>query len=99
MTFREILDWWAYYELEPWGPLRTELQLAQIATITANVHRDRRRRSRPYRLTDFQVPLHAMVQEPGSGVPHADVLLAKVRAINAALGGVDRLGERNGDGR
>lgn len=49
----EFSEWIAYESLEP-DPATWTMQLvAQLLALTANVHRDPRRQSRPYQPADF----------------------------------------------
>jgi hypothetical protein len=55
---RELTEWQAFYELEPWGEKRGEdlawYQFGEVMALIANVNRDTKKRSRPYEGTDFR---------------------------------------------
>lgn len=38
MTMRECRLWSALYDIDPWGPERMELMLAQMCAVIANAH-------------------------------------------------------------
>lgn len=43
----------AYYSIEPWGPERAELSIATLTSLTANVHRDAKKRPEAFTAKDF----------------------------------------------
>lgn len=45
MTHRELVEWAAYYQTEPWGEQRADLRAGVIAATVANVHRPKGRRA------------------------------------------------------
>lgn len=47
------MEWAAFYNLEPFGDARASLNAGVIAATIANVHRDKKKRSRPFLATDF----------------------------------------------
>jgi hypothetical protein len=50
---REIAEWMAFASLEPFGEERADLRAGIIASVLANIHRDRKRRPEPFSPTDF----------------------------------------------
>lgn len=55
---RELTEWMAFYSLEPWGSQIDDDRAGVIAATVANVHRDPKKRSRPYEATDMIPPRH-----------------------------------------
>lgn len=53
MGHGEFVEWQAYYQIEPFGHARADLQSATIATLIANAHRDTKKRPKSYSLKDF----------------------------------------------
>lgn len=51
MTSRELNEWMAFYEAEPFGMKREDDRAAIVAATVANVHRGKGQRA--YRLSDF----------------------------------------------
>jgi hypothetical protein len=51
MSARELDDWAAYWQVEPWGPFRDNLHAGLIASVIANVYR--RKGSRAFTWVDF----------------------------------------------
>jgi hypothetical protein len=43
----------AFAKLEPFGEQRADLRMAIQAALLANIHRDKKRRSEPYKPADF----------------------------------------------
>jgi hypothetical protein len=41
MSSREFVEWLAYYELEPFGPMRDNIHSGQIASLIYNSNRQR----------------------------------------------------------
>lgn len=87
MSASEFLDWQVYYQLEPFGELRADLRSGTIAATIANIHRDRKKRKKPYSARDF-MPGYELTAQPKQALS-ADGLLQKVAMINEALGGKD----------
>lgn len=53
MSSREFTEWAAFARLDPFGPARADLRMANIMALTAEIHRDRKRRGRPYTPAEF----------------------------------------------
>ena len=53
LSERELQEWMIYYSLEPWGPERADLNSGIIASTIANVNRDSKVRSEPFKAEDF----------------------------------------------
>jgi len=52
-TSRELTEWMAFFELEPWGSEIEDYRFGVVASTIANVNRDPKKRSKPYEPTDF----------------------------------------------
>ena len=50
MTWTQLREWMAFYELDPWGGPRGDLQAAIVASTMANLWRQK---GRAYRVADF----------------------------------------------
>lgn len=50
---RELTEWMAYYEVEPWGSEIDDHRFGTVASTIANVNRDPKKRSQPYKPNDF----------------------------------------------
>lgn len=75
----------AYYELEPFGQERGDLQAAIVASTVANVNRDPKK-SKPFKPADFLPNFEKQHKEK----PTWQALLEKVRMLNAAFGGREK---------
>lgn len=53
MSWAQLAEWQAYASIDPFGESRADLRSAQICAILANVNRDPKRRSQPYKVEDF----------------------------------------------
>lgn len=61
MSSRELSEWMAFYELEPFG--NDWHQTGTIASVIANVNRDPKKRATPFEAEDF-IPRKA-AEPPG----------------------------------
>lgn len=103
ISSRELTEWQAYYNLEPWGEERADLRSAIVASTVANtglIFVDRKHRRRQYKVDDFMPDFGA--REDGGGEvlvamdPEIDKAeenwrrqLALVEQLNVAFGGKD----------
>lgn len=83
ISSRELSEWLAYAQVEPFGPERADLRAGIIAATVANAHRDKKKKARPYQAKDF-TPRFGQRRERSP-----ETLLQKVEMINALLGGKD----------
>ena len=82
ISSRELSEWMVYERIAgPLGPVRGDYHAAQIAATLQNVNRGKRGKAR----TLDDVRLRWDAREPVS----PEELYAKVRRINAGLGGTD----------
>lgn len=64
VSSRELTEWMAFYQLEPWGTEIWDFRAGLIAAAVANAHRGRK--TRPFRPTDFMPHWDEPVQEEQS---------------------------------
>jgi hypothetical protein len=55
LTARQLTEWMAYYQLEPWGDLNHDRRMATLTALTANAHRDPKKRPEPFSSEDFML--------------------------------------------
>lgn len=79
LSARELDEWVAFFELEPFGDTRGDIQMAQLCTLVANIARDRRQRA--YRIKDF------LLRWEGDPQPALAEQWRVIEMWNAALGG------------
>jgi len=53
ISSRELAEWMAYAQLEPFGEERADLRAGIVAATVANTARDPRKRARPFAARDF----------------------------------------------
>ena len=70
MSSREFAEWYAYAQIEPFGPARADLRIALLTALTAEIHRDPKKRSKPYTVTDF-MPFWQEPEEEEEAEPSA----------------------------
>lgn len=63
MTAKQWNGWIRYYQRQPFGPVRSDLAVAQLSALTANIHRDPKKRSHPYKAADFMPYVHTRGSE------------------------------------
>jgi hypothetical protein len=65
LSFRELIEWAAYYRIEPWGEERADLRSGVVAATVANANRGKKQK--PFTPTDF-MPLAEKRPEPAMNV-------------------------------
>jgi hypothetical protein len=55
ISHAELMEWVEYCRVEPFGDWRADVRNAQLASVIANVNRDRKKRSEPYSIKDFML--------------------------------------------
>ena len=86
-TSAELTEWIAFYQLEPFGPERGDLQAGIVAATVANVNRDAKKQKKPYSAQDF-MPKFEGAGSKGPKSP--EELQRKWDLVIAAFGGQDR---------
>lgn len=76
----EFAAWLAFYQVEPFGEMRADLRAALGATLTANAHRNVKKRKRPFEIGDFLFEFWKRDRPATSGV-----MMAKFRALTGDL--------------
>lgn len=82
---KELTEWMAFYQLEPWGADVDDWRAGMIASTVANVHRDPKKRREPFSPQDF-MPQRAEVAQEQRPEDHEAIL----RLWQRALQGVTR---------
>lgn len=84
MPYREFLEWVAFYQIEPWGDVRGDMQTALLAGLTANIHRDRKKQSKAFTPADFMPDFWRKTQGASS---RAAAVAGKAMAIFGQMTG------------
>jgi hypothetical protein len=53
MDMETFMDWRRHFHHAPWGEARGDLRMSILASLTANAHRDPKKRSKAYQPKDF----------------------------------------------
>ena len=87
---RELAEWLAYAQLEPFGEPRADLRAGIVASTIANTHRDPKVRKRPFEPQEF-VPDFAEQWRQAHRPPEPPhiKMLRMVEMLNEAFGGQD----------
>ena len=83
LTADEIIDWLAYYSIEPFGERRADWRMASIMALIANANRDPKKRRRPFRPDDF-------LPKPPKPPPTPEEVAAKTQSILSRYRGRNR---------
>lgn len=86
VSSREFAEYWALYQLDPWGPERDDLRAGIVASTVANVNRDRRKRPRPYTPQEFMPKLVEATADAEETVDPAEIA-RRVSEVMRGLGG------------
>jgi len=55
ITENELVEWMAFYQIDPFGEWREDLRNAQLCALLAEINRDRKKKSSPYKIADFML--------------------------------------------
>lgn len=72
LTAKQLNEWYAYMNIEPFGEFRQELRHGQAQAMLANINRDTKQRSEPFTAIDFM----NFVEQ----VPEKELTLAEIEA-------------------
>jgi hypothetical protein len=82
----EFTEWMAYYQLEPFGDTVADLRHGTACALLANVNRDPKTHSEPFKADDF-IYWSSAVPEPEEALLLADPV-AQSNLIRAAIFGI-----------
>jgi len=54
LTAKQLNEWFAYMNIEPFGSIWDDIRHAQIQAMTANLNRDSKAKPEPYNADDFR---------------------------------------------
>lgn len=69
MGSAEFAAWLAFYQVEPFGDLRDDMRMALVATLTANAHRNVKKKREPFELSDFMFEFWKRGEGRGARAP------------------------------
>lgn len=87
ISSRELSEWMAYAEVEPFGEERADLRSGIIASTVANTARDPKKRKQPYTADEFMPQFHTEQPEPKRATLEQQI--AFLELFNVAFGGKD----------
>jgi hypothetical protein len=87
ISSRELSEWAAYFELEPFGEERADVRAALVAATVANTARDPKKRRRAFQVQEFMPRFERKPKQTW------EEQLALVEMFNVALGGRDLRGK------
>lgn len=73
---RELTEWAAFFDVEPWGCAEEDWRMGTVAAVIANVNRDAKKYPKPFEASDFAPRLRRQEQVEVEQTPedHARVL-------------------------
>lgn len=71
----ELTEWMTFYAKEPFGDRRSDIQSAQICALLANINRNPKKRSQPYRIGEYM--LFQEKEEPKKQSPEEVIAIFK----------------------
>lgn len=89
ISSRELTEWMAFAQVEPFGEAREDMRAALIASTIANTARDKKKRRKPYQPEEFMKALPRFRDEAQGERQTWQDHLRIVTMWNAALGGKD----------
>jgi hypothetical protein len=89
VSSRELSEWQAYYQVEPFGPWRDDLRAGVQTALIANAIRPKG--AKEYKPADFVL----VFKEPK---PNGERMLEIARTLNAMLGGTENLKKKKAQG-
>lgn len=84
ISSRELTEWQAFYQLEPFGEERDDLRSGIVASTVANTARDPKQHREPFLPRDF---MPKFGDEDEEVEVDQEALWAKVNAVMFAIGG------------
>ena len=83
---RELTEWAAYYELEPWGTEVEDYRIASVQAMMANINRDPKKKSTPFTPDDFMPKREQPEIEEQAWEEQADILAAWAKVWDSNFG-------------
>jgi hypothetical protein len=64
LSLKQLIEWIAYFELEPRESKRADYRAASVVAAVYNVNRDTKKRRSPYKITDFVLQFSEGDEQP-----------------------------------
>jgi hypothetical protein len=77
LTAKQLNEWFAYMNIEPFGTIWEDIRHGQIQSMTANLNRDSKAKPEPYTCNDFR---NFKEREEVVKVEDPDILSAQIRS-------------------
>jgi hypothetical protein len=83
---QELSEWMAYFDREPFGEGVAWLRHGLAQAMQANIHRDAKKRTKPFEAADFMLPERRTASdEDGRDLSAAHSIEAMARWMNASM--------------
>lgn len=64
ISLAQLLEWIAFYELEPFGELRQDFRMAHTMALMANLNRNHEKQPEPFKLSQFMLKFDGELPAP-----------------------------------
>ena len=89
ISSRELTEWIAYANVEPFGEDRADIRAALIAAVIAETVRDKKKRRKPFTPAEFVKMLPRFEEEKRRPRQTMEEQIRIVEMLNVAFGGQD----------
>lgn len=88
ISSRDFAEYWAHFELEPWGLEREDLRAGIVASTIANANRNAKKHPKPYTADQFTpvVPVLADLDEDDADEDDIAEHARRIDELMASLG-------------
>lgn len=69
ISARQMTEWMAFEQIDPFGEKRADYRAASIVQIIANVNRDTKKRPKPYKIEEFLLKFERDARAPKRQTP------------------------------
>lgn len=90
ISHRQLIEWMAYYNLNPFGEERADTRAGIVASTVAEVKRNRKKRSKPYGPQDFMIDYGKRRRKRQTVAEQLQI----AEMLTAAFGGRDLRGQK-----
>jgi hypothetical protein len=87
ISYEELLDWEAFYSIEPFPEVIDQYEHARLLALIANANRDPEKRSMPFEVSDFQIDFWSDQSTDNQVLDSQPQVIHVAYMVNAMFGG------------
>jgi hypothetical protein len=87
LSYAELLDWEAFYSIEPFPDVLQGYENARLLALIANANRDPEKRSTPFEITEFLLDFWVDTPQQAEPATSSEQIIHAAYMINAMCGG------------